>query len=74
MRSPSISQELTDAATSMEMAREAANRGDSAMMSTALKDVRKRVSRILKAIDAERRTSAIDPDLPAEPALPIRGE
>ena len=72
MMSPNIQQELTDAATSMEMARKAAETGDSAMMTTALKDVRKRANRLLKALDVGQRANGRDPDLPTEPALPIK--
>lgn len=72
MMNPSISQEITDASTSMEMVREAAKRGDSAMMTTALKDLRKRANRILKALNVEPRADGIDPSLPTEPPLPIK--
>ena len=68
-----IDQEMTDTCTSMEMARESAQNGDTAMMTTALKDVRKRVTRILKALDNRTSTAAaIDAQLPISPRLPIR--
>jgi hypothetical protein len=58
----------------MEMVRESAKNGDSAMMVTALKDVRKRVNRLLKAADVNRSAAAaaIDPQLPTSPRLPIK--
>jgi hypothetical protein len=68
-----IDQEMTDTCTSMEMARESAKSGDTAMMTTALKDVRKRVTRMLKALDSSMSTAAaIDTQLPTSPRLPIR--
>jgi hypothetical protein len=70
---PAIDQEITDACTSMEMVRESAKRGDTAMMTTALKDVRKRVNRLLKASDRSMPTAAtIDVQLPTSPRLPIK--
>jgi len=72
MSNPAIDQEITDACTSMEMVREAAKIGDTAMMTTALKDLRKRTNRLLKALNVEPRAPGIDPQLPTEPRLPIR--
>jgi hypothetical protein len=72
MPDPAFDQEITDASTSMEMVREAAKRNDTAMMATALKDLRKRTNRLLKAINAEPRGNGMDPQLPTEPRLPIR--
>ena len=57
----------------MEVVRDAAKRGDIAMLTTALKDVRKRTNRLLKALNAEPRVDGIDPGLPTEPTLPIKG-
>jgi hypothetical protein len=73
MITPAIEQEITDACTGMEMVREAAKRNDAAMMGTALKDVRKRVNRLLRTIETASRAPVIDPTLPQEPALPIKG-
>jgi hypothetical protein len=57
----------------MEMARESSKNGDAAKMTTALKDVRKRVNRMLKARDNRTSTAAaIDAQLPISPRLPIR--
>ena len=42
------------------------------MMTTALKDVRKRANRLLKALDVGQRANGLDPDLPTESALPIK--
>ncbi|MFM9849398.1 MAG: hypothetical protein ACKVP3_19835 [Hyphomicrobiaceae bacterium] len=67
-----IQQEITDACTAMEMVRESAERGDAAMMTTALKDVRKRANRLLKAMTADMPPIGIDAQLPTEPKLPIR--
>jgi hypothetical protein len=62
-----IQQEIIDTCTAMEMVRESANRGDTAMMVTALKDVRKRVNRLLKATDINMPAAgAIDPQLPTD--------
>jgi hypothetical protein len=72
MSNPAIDQEITDASTSMEMVREAAKTSDTAMMVTALKDLRKRTNRLLKALNVEPRAPGIDPQLPTEPRLPIR--
>jgi hypothetical protein len=72
MSNPAIDQEITDACTSMEMVGEAAKAGDTAMMITALKDLRKRTNRLLKALNVEPRVTGIDPQLPTEPRLPIR--
>lgn len=72
MMNSTISQDLTDAATSMEMAQDAAKRGDNAMMTTALKDLRTRANRILKALSTASPGNGIDPQLPTEPRLPIR--
>jgi len=70
---PAIDQEITDACTSMEMVRESAKSGDTAMMATALKDVRKRVNRLLKALDRSMPAAAtIDAQLPTSPRLPIK--
>ncbi len=70
---PAIDQEMTDTCTSMEMARESAKNGDTTMMTTALKDVHKRVATILKALDSPPSTAAaIDAQLPISPRLPIR--
>jgi hypothetical protein len=55
----------------MEMARASAKSGDSAMLVTAMKDVRKRANRILKAVDVEMPTAAIGTQLPTSPRLPI---
>ena len=72
---PALEQEIIDACTAMEMVRESAKNGDSAMMVTALKDVRKRVNRLLKAADVNMpaAVAAIDPQLPTSPRLPIKG-
>ena len=69
---PAIDQEISDACTSMEMVREAAKSRDPAMMTAALKDLRKRTNRLLKLLSAEARMPGIDPQLPTEPRLPIR--
>ena len=71
---PALEQEIIDASTAMEMVRESAKSGDSAMMVTALKDVRKRVNRLLKAADINMPAAAatIDPQLPTSPRLPIK--
>jgi len=70
---PALEQEIIDAYTAMEMVRESAKNGDSAMMVTALKDVRKRVNRLLKAADVNMSAAAaIDPQLPTSPRLPIK--
>ena len=73
MWNPAIEQEIADACTGMEVVRDAAKRGDIAMLTTALKDVRKRTNRLLKALNAEPRVDGIDPELPTEPTLPIKG-
>ena len=73
MWNPAIEQEIEDAYTGMEVVRDAAKRGDTAMLATALKDVRKRMNRLLKALNAEPRFEGIDPGLPTEPTLPIKG-
>ena len=52
---PAIDQEISDACTSMEMVREAAKSRDPAMMTAALKDLRKRTNRLLKLLSAEAR-------------------
>lgn len=69
-----LEQEIIDASTAMEMVRESAKNGDSAMMVTALKDVRKRVNRLIKAADVNMLAAAatIDPQLPTSPRLPIK--
>jgi hypothetical protein len=73
---PALEQEIIDASTAMEMVRESAKSSDSAMMVTALKDVRKRVNRLLKAADinmpAAAAAATIDPQLPTSPRLPIK--
>ena len=69
---PALEQEIIDACTAMEMARESAKRNDSAMLVTAMKDVRKRANRILKAVDVTMPAATIDPQLPTSPALPIK--
>ena len=67
-----LEQEIIDACTAMEMVRDSAKRNDSAMLVTALKDVRKRTNRILKAVDVKMPAgAAIDPQLPTSPRLPI---
>ncbi|HET9395754.1 MAG TPA: hypothetical protein VFO36_06830 [Nitrospiraceae bacterium] len=68
---PAIEQELTDACTSMEMARESANRRDIAMLAAALQDVRKRADRLLEALDQQSPAATIDPQLPTSPRLPL---
>jgi hypothetical protein len=68
---PAIEQELTDACTSMEVARESANRGDTAMMAAALQDVSKRAHRLLEALDQQSPAATIDPQLPTSPRLPV---
>ena len=73
MITPALEQEIIDACTAMEMARESAKSGDTAMLVTAMKDVRKRANRILKAVDVTMRAATIDPQLPTSPALPIKG-
>ena len=74
MMTPALEQEIIDACTAMEMARESAKRGDSAMLVTAMKDVRKRANRILKAVDVTMPAAAtIDRQLPTSPPLPIKG-
>jgi hypothetical protein len=68
---PAIEQELTDACTSMEMARESADRRDIAMLAAALQDVRKRADRLLEALDRQNPAATIDPQLPTSPRLPV---
>ena len=72
MITPALEQEIIDACTAMEMARESAKSGDTAMLVTAMKDVRKRANRILKAVDVTMRAATIDPQLPTSPPLPIK--
>jgi hypothetical protein len=73
MITPALEQEIIDACTAMEMARESAKSGDSAMLVTAMKDVRKRANRILRAVDVTMPAAAtIDPQLPTSPPLPIK--
>ena len=70
---PALEQEIIDACTAMEIVRESAKNGDSVMMVTALKDLRKRVNRLLKAADINMPAAAtIDPLLPTSPRLPIK--
>jgi hypothetical protein len=72
MMNPALEQEIIDACTAMEMVRESAKRGDSAMLVTALKDVRKRTNRLLKAVDVNMpAAAAIDSQLPTSPRLPV---
>lgn len=69
---PALEQEIIDACTAMEMVRDSAKRGDAAMLVTALKDVRKRTNRLLKAVDVNMpAAAAIDSQLPTAPRLPI---
>jgi hypothetical protein len=70
---PGIEQELSDACAAMEQARASSECNDVAMVTTALKDVRKRVNRLLRVIDGARPVT-IDPDLPKAPPLPIKGQ
>ena len=72
MITPALEQEIIDACTAMEMARESAKSGDSAMLVTAMKDVRKRANRILKAVDVTMPAATTDPRLPTSPPLPIK--
>jgi hypothetical protein len=73
MIAPGLEQEIIDACTAMEMVRESSKSGDSAMLVTALKDVRKRANRILKAMDVTLPAAAmIDPQLPTSSPLPIK--
>ncbi len=65
-------QELSDACTAMEQARESGKNNDVAMLITALKDARKRVNRLLKAMNTGTPRVGIDPQLPTEPNLPIK--
>ena len=69
---PAIEQEITDSCTAMDMARTSARNGDTAMMVTSLKDVRKRVNRLLKAADLNMAAATIDSQLPTSPPLPIK--
>lgn len=71
MITPALEQEIIDACTAMEMARESAKNGDSAMLVTAMKDVRKRANRILKAVDVTMPAATVDSQLPTSPRLPI---
>jgi hypothetical protein len=68
---PAIEQELTDACTSMEVARESADRRDMAMLAAALQDVRRRADRLLEALDQQSPAATIDPQLPTSPRLPV---
>jgi hypothetical protein len=67
-----LEQQIIDACTAMEVVRESATNGDSVMMVTALKDVRKRVTRLLKASSISLPAAAIDAQLPTSPRLPIK--
>jgi hypothetical protein len=67
-----IEQEIADACTSMEVVCDSARRGDSAMMTAALKDVRKRANRLLKVLNAGIPSAALDPQMPTEPRSPIK--
>jgi hypothetical protein len=69
---PALEQEIINACTAMELVRESAKNGDRVKMVTALKDVRKRVNRLLKAADVNMPAAAIDPQLPTSPRLPIK--
>lgn len=69
---PALEQEIIDAFTAMEIVRESAKNGDSAMLVTALKDVRKRVNRLLKAADINMAAATLDPPMPTSPRLPIK--
>jgi hypothetical protein len=69
---PALEQDIIDACTAMEMVRESAKNGDSVMMVTALKDVRKRVNRLLKTTDMNMPAATVDPQLPTSPRLPIK--
>jgi hypothetical protein len=42
------------------------------MMVAALKDVRKRANRLLKALERQASAAAMDRQLPTSPRLPIR--
>jgi hypothetical protein len=72
MITPAIEQEIIDACTAMEMVRESAKSSDSAMLVAALKDVRKRTNRLLKAVDTPMRAATIDPQLPTSPPIPLK--
>ena len=51
---------------------ESGKNNDVAMLITALKDARKRVNRLLKAMNTGTPRVGIDPQLPTEPNLPIK--
>jgi hypothetical protein len=72
MFNSAIEQEIADACTSMEVVCDSARRGDSAMMTAALKDVRKRANRLLKVLNAGIPSAALDPQMPTEPRSPIK--
>ena len=72
MFSSAIEQEIADACTSMQVVRDSARRGDTAMMAAALNDVRKRANRLLKVLNANAPAAAIDPQMPTEPRSPIK--
>ena len=67
-----IQQELSDACVAIEQARASGENNDVAMMVTALKDARKRVNRLIKAMATEIPPLGPDPQLPTEPKLPIK--
>jgi hypothetical protein len=70
---PALEQEIINACTAMELVRESAKNGDSVKMVSALKDVRKRVNRLLKAADTNMPAAAtVAPQLPTSPHLPIK--
>lgn len=71
MTNHAFEQEMIDAFTAMELAREAAKSNNTALLSSSLKDLRKRVNRMLKALDGSIRPQR-NSTLPQEPRLPIR--
>jgi hypothetical protein len=71
MFNSAIEQEIADACASMEVVRDGARRGDTAMVNAALKDVRKRANRLLKVLNASV-PDAIDPQMPTRPPSPIK--
>jgi hypothetical protein len=67
-----VSQELGVIANSVNVASQAATRGDWAVLHSALIEVQERTGRVLKTIEPEALKHAIDPLLPTEPRSPIR--
>jgi hypothetical protein len=71
MFNSAIEQEIADACTSMDVVRDSARQGDAAMMTAALKDVRKRANRLLKVMNTSV-PAAVDPQMPTQPRSPIK--